>query len=268
MPSSAKIPLLVILCLVLCAKGAPGATYFVDQRSAKAADTNPGTEEAPFKTIQGAVNKLVSGDTVLVKAGVYRESVEVKSAGRYAPGKRQPVWPYEPVPERITLGVFGDDKVVIDGSEPVDRKLWNPVEGRPGVYAAAMDVQVVNLAFFNGHRLTMCVKRADKGMKPVMPGSSDNGTFYFDAAGKKLYVHLGGDDPRKEGLVEAAVREQGIRAAYVQYVTVRGFTVRRVSGTGIEAGRSVDRLSRIVRFMTAAPGFHSASLIIPLRGGT
>ena len=47
---------------------ADGKTYYVD--AALGSDANPGTAEAPFKTIQYAVNKS-SNDTIRVAAGVY-----------------------------------------------------------------------------------------------------------------------------------------------------------------------------------------------------
>ncbi len=64
---------------------APGyvraATYVVDQAAPGAADTNPGTEEKPFKTVQHAADMAKPGDTVYVMAGKYDERVKVKSGG-------------------------------------------------------------------------------------------------------------------------------------------------------------------------------------------
>jgi hypothetical protein len=45
---------------------ADGATYVVDQTAPGAADSNPGTEQSPFKTIQYAVDTAKAGDKVLV----------------------------------------------------------------------------------------------------------------------------------------------------------------------------------------------------------
>ena len=57
------------------------ATYVVDQAAPGAADTNPGTEEKPFKTIQRAADVVKPGDTVCVMAGKYDERVKVKTGG-------------------------------------------------------------------------------------------------------------------------------------------------------------------------------------------
>ncbi len=57
------------------------ATYVVDQAAPGAADTNPGTEEKPFKTVQHAADAAKPGDTVYVMAGKYDERVTVKAGG-------------------------------------------------------------------------------------------------------------------------------------------------------------------------------------------
>ena len=55
--------------------------YVVDQATPGAADTNAGTEEKPFKTIQHAAAVARPGDTVYVMAGRYDERVKVKTSG-------------------------------------------------------------------------------------------------------------------------------------------------------------------------------------------
>jgi hypothetical protein len=55
------------------------ATYHVNAAAATAADTNPGTEAAPWKTLSraAAAAELRPRDTVLIHSGVYREHVEL-----------------------------------------------------------------------------------------------------------------------------------------------------------------------------------------------
>jgi hypothetical protein len=60
---------------------AAAASFVVDQARPGAADTNPGTEAQPFKTIQHAAEAVRPGDTVYVMAGKYPERVKVKSSG-------------------------------------------------------------------------------------------------------------------------------------------------------------------------------------------
>jgi hypothetical protein len=59
----------------------PAANYVVDQAAPGAADTNTGTEEQPFRTIQHAADMARPGDTVFVMAGRYAERIKVATSG-------------------------------------------------------------------------------------------------------------------------------------------------------------------------------------------
>jgi hypothetical protein len=74
----------IILALVLAlfaSRHARGNTYVVDQAAPGAADTNPGTEEKPFITVQHAADVVKPGDTVFVMAGKYDERIKVRTSG-------------------------------------------------------------------------------------------------------------------------------------------------------------------------------------------
>jgi len=69
---------LVVLSVISLVSGAARATvYVVDQAAPGAADTNPGSEEKPFKTLQHAADAALPGDTVYVMAGKYDERIKV-----------------------------------------------------------------------------------------------------------------------------------------------------------------------------------------------
>ena len=79
---------LVARCVLACvgvlaslAGHVRAATYVVDQAAPGTADTNPGTEEKPFKTVQRAAGVTKPGDTVYVMAGRYDERVKVQAGG-------------------------------------------------------------------------------------------------------------------------------------------------------------------------------------------
>jgi hypothetical protein len=57
------------------------AIYVVDQAAPGAADTNPGTEQMPFRTVQRAADAARPGDTIYVMTGEYDERVKVKAGG-------------------------------------------------------------------------------------------------------------------------------------------------------------------------------------------
>jgi hypothetical protein len=76
-----------------------GATYYVSGISGS--DSNPGTESGPWNTIGQANSKLQPGDTVLIKAGEYLETIRPEMSG--TSGKH------------ITYARYGNDEVFITG---------------------------------------------------------------------------------------------------------------------------------------------------------
>ena len=90
-------------------------TYFVDNRNPRAADSNPGTKELPFLTINKAAQVLQPGERVVIMPGVYRERVDPARGGT-GPDK---MISYEAAP--------GAD-VVVKGSRLV-KTGWEPSTG-------------------------------------------------------------------------------------------------------------------------------------------
>jgi len=89
-PSSGmrQLGLFVASCMGLCwavLAGAAGqaraAVYVVDPAAPGAADSNPGSEQKPFTTVQHAADAAKPGDTVYVMAGRYRERIKVTTGG-------------------------------------------------------------------------------------------------------------------------------------------------------------------------------------------
>lgn len=83
-------------------------TYHVAQQDPRASDDNPGTQEAPWKTIGRAAEVLQPGERVIVHSGVYREWVKPARGGDG--------------PDRmITYQAAPGEEVAITGSD-----LWPP----------------------------------------------------------------------------------------------------------------------------------------------
>ena len=93
------------------------AAYYVDGSNRIANDGNPGTEARPFKTIGRGVQSLQPGDTLLIKAGTYRETVILTRSGTQA------------YPIRIRAYPGDEGKVIINAAEPVT--IWRKCTG-PG----------------------------------------------------------------------------------------------------------------------------------------
>lgn len=74
-------------------------------------DTNPGTQAAPFQTIQKAAATMQTGDRCLIRAGTYRETVAPANSGN------------EQAP--ITFEAFEGERVVISGADILPG-AWQP----------------------------------------------------------------------------------------------------------------------------------------------
>lgn len=87
--------------------------YFV---SPKGLDTNPGTQAQPFLTIQAAANVAKAGDTVTIRAGLYRETVK-------------------PLNDGVTFSPMSGESVTITGTDPLNG--WTQIPGSQ-VYVSPM----------------------------------------------------------------------------------------------------------------------------------
>ncbi|MFW6155645.1 MAG: choice-of-anchor Q domain-containing protein [Planctomycetota bacterium] len=110
---------------VVFAGPATAATYYVDTAGA---DTNAGTEAAPFKTIRHAAATASAGDVVIVRPGEYDEVVTVTTSGR----KDRPItFRADPARKARMRGfVLEADYIHIEGFE-----ISNPADGANGIFA-------------------------------------------------------------------------------------------------------------------------------------
>jgi len=98
----------------------PGAPV-VFHVSPKGSDSNPGTKKKPFATIQAGVNQLHPGDTLLIHAGTYRETITFPRSGTAtAP---------------ITVKAYPGEKPVVSGCDPVSG--WT--KHKDAIWKAPMD---------------------------------------------------------------------------------------------------------------------------------
>ncbi len=74
------------------------SVYYV---ATNGSDSNPGTIDQPWKTIQKAADTLVAGATVYIRGGTYNEQVKPKNSG---------ISGYY-----ITYSAYQDEQVTIDG---------------------------------------------------------------------------------------------------------------------------------------------------------
>jgi Right handed beta helix region len=76
----------ILFSLVLCVSSAFGQTNSSFYVSTSGDDSNPGTQAAPWRTVQHAADTVRAGATVNVRGGIYEELVTIKSSGNATDG--------------------------------------------------------------------------------------------------------------------------------------------------------------------------------------
>jgi hypothetical protein len=188
-------------------------------------DRSAGSQARPLRTIGKALSRVTPGDTILVRAGLYRERLDLTAAPsgtRAAP---------------VTLAAFGDGEVIIDASTAV--RGWTRVAGNvwkvtvPGFVPGAVIVAEVPLREVS-HGQSSGVPSV--GRAGVTDGS---GAWFYDPATKLLVADMAtalpGGDPNTADIVVTSDsrRQPAITAWNRSYHVLRGLTVRGAGGTGI-----------------------------------
>jgi parallel beta-helix repeat protein len=171
-------------------------TYFVDQAADNAADSNPGTQDKPFKTIGKAADAALAGDTVIIAPGTYREAITLKHAGTSA----QP----------ITFTTIKAGTVVISGADVITG--WQAEPDSTGVYAVPWSHGPASIPFGKA-RPTSALESTDAvywNGQPLQQVFKQDalapGTFYADWDQHRLSLCLPGNRNPNSVKVEACVR--------------------------------------------------------------
>ncbi len=143
--------------------------YYVDTNNPNAHDGNPGTEAQPWRTIGRATGWVRAGDTVFVKAGVYRETIVLSQSGTSTTGLTRNGLVTVTSPITVAAYPGHESKVIINAAEPVTnwRKCTGPQDcaGNPNwshIYSADVASLVaahpdtdfsIRQVFQNGQRL-------------------------------------------------------------------------------------------------------------------
>lgn len=195
-------------------------TYHVDVRTGS--DANPGTAEAPFRSILRASQAARAGDTVLVREGVYHEQILGGASGvQGSPIVYQGVDP---------------DKVILQGSVPVSgwKKLgrsWTADGPRPRT-------RVNSFVMVDERRM---LKRV------TSPVDLPEGSFH-QAQDGKVVVRLWGDEDPAAHQVELYELDFAFNAGNrwggtpKQWIVLRNLTIEKYGGHGIstDASRPAD----------------------------
>ena len=95
------------LVLFFFANPIQATTYYVDRNHPSPSDTNPGTLNSPWLTIQHAAEMVAAGDTVFVRAGTYFENIYLGQGGNETDG-------------HTVLAAYPGETPVIDGDGVTD----------------------------------------------------------------------------------------------------------------------------------------------------
>lgn len=211
--------LLIIFCSPLFA-----TVYFVDQNHPAANDEGPGSLGKPFKTISRAVKDAKAGDTVLIRSGVYRETVVINTSGT----AEKPIC-FQAAPEAY---------VVVTGSDLITD--WIRETGSENIFSTPWTYQFNTWSKTMAHpeddyhkMIGRCeqVFADDYALLQVLePDKLSRGTFYIDLTNSKLYIitRNNSDLTKKVTIVEASTRSV-IWESRGEYVHVRGIIFRHAA---------------------------------------
>jgi hypothetical protein len=213
----------------------PAASFEVAQQNPNASDEGPGTAERPWKTISQAAEKVGPGDVVVIRGGVYRERVLVKSSGTAQAPIR-----FEAAP---------GEQIVLTGADRLTG--WRRAEEAGPIYSAAWPHKFIawnpSMAHPNDeyHRLIgRCEQVAVNGylLRQVLgAGQLAPGAFFVDVTNRTLLVWDSGSRDLNKAYVEASVRQE-IFCVEGEHVQLRGLRFRYAAniaqhGAVVLAGR-------------------------------
>jgi hypothetical protein len=240
----------VCLSLLLAVAAVNPRVWVVDTAAPTASDTNPGTADQPLKTLSRVADQAGPGDTVVVRAGVYREAVNLHRSGTPA----APITFLAADPG--TVEINGADPVTTwtrrPGEAPIYQTPWTPVfavgmdNGKPVVHHPGEEPRWgrAEQVIVDGNQAVVArdldeltqlwTKRPAKTLPPT-PWPDVNkpetwpGCFAVDVAKHELYLWLAdGGDPAAHN-IESSSRgltfgcNPWANRAGVHDVHVRGF---------------------------------------------
>jgi hypothetical protein len=140
-------PLFMLAAAAFPARAALGADYYVDQNHAAASDSNPGTEDQPWLTIQHGADTAVAGDNVYVKEGTYAERVHPGNSG-----SADAAITFEAVPRRSVdmhgFNTTGCDYLRIVGFRITSSDLFTGWDEVQGIFLNSNNVEVLDNYFY------------------------------------------------------------------------------------------------------------------------
>ncbi len=224
-----------------------GRTYYVDNGNPRAADSNPGTREQPFLTVNKAAQVLHPGERVVIMAGVYRERIDPARGGtgpealisyEAAPGAKviakgsrlvkegwAPSVSYKlalPPAERAKIKIYERRLEDLDfrGYNPFGMVsiMHNRIYLKPTPEELWRHLARRGMVFVDGRRLAQVENYPDLAVK--------DGAFWCEHDGLTIHVRLPGDAAPAQREVELAIQEQVFapRTQGLGYIRIKGIS--------------------------------------------
>jgi hypothetical protein len=205
--------------LIVSAISVSAATYEVAQRNPKASDNGDGSADNPWKSIGKAAEKVVAGDKIIIRDGIYREGVVEKTSGTAE----------SPIIFEAAPGAH----VVVTGADRLTG--WRKVEGTSPIYQVPWTNRFVPWSAHmthpddEYHRLIgRCEQVAIDNylLRQVLDSNQlAPGTFFADIPNRMLDVWDAGGRDMNKVFAEASVRQE-ILHVEGEHVQLRGLQFR------------------------------------------
>ena len=181
------------------------AEYYVDNNHPSAADSNPGTEDLPWLTIQHAADVVVAGDTVYVKTGLYEERVRPANTGEAGARISFVAQPRRSV-DMYGFNTTDCDYLTIRGFNITNSDLFTGWDETQGVFIRSNHVEVIDNYFHHMHSTAIVgywhepypeyATVADNTVYHIQMGITISGTGWVVERNEvnRLIMHAGGGD--------------------------------------------------------------------------
>lgn len=201
-----------------------GDTFYVDTKNGL--DTNNGLSESlAFKTLAKALdkyrsNKVVGGDVIKIKAGIYRETLSLSMTSEQSSSLT--------TDKPLIIGPYGDGEVIIDPSPtPTNWTQYNSnIFVADWTHSPESPWAVILNDDFKRYR-----------DKRTLEELTTLGFWYYDTNNKKIYIHTGGVNPAQMDPVityyNRSAEHYAIKLNGYSHIRVYGLTLRGAARYGV-----------------------------------
>lgn len=189
MKANRKFRIIFALMIMVAVTAAGAAVYAAEYHVSSdiGSDSNLGTADMPFRTIQKAADSVVAGDTVIIEDGTYYETVTLRTSGT----KDKPIV--------FKAANHGKNKVIISGArEDIKNKSikWTLEDSELGLYSIPFDYQVYRMTA-DGTQVVEYMTL--NGLKTYTANEANNMVgykqgYYYDSENSKMYIRLREDE--------------------------------------------------------------------------